>query len=1150
MQDSDLKKRAKFQNEKLPSSPKIIIKNSEEHQPEIQIQTKNIPMPNEGTGEGSENPMSDRERIPQKTKKKNKIKNLPIPKKGSGESSENSMSEEERTPKKRQKNKKRKRKISSSSSSTSESSTSESSTSDSESSYERTRKRKSRKRKRRHAYSSSDSSEESDEELEKIKKNLKKPKKSKKPDVPNALIDYFKSLEGLDKADESSLVSKYSNLAELIKVPKADAELTVEMNWAAKDTSKIKNVEDVQSLYQTESSHPGLTSDMYSRFAYRDVVNTLLPIIHIKSIMENATELDGDTVLESINDCIKLGGNALNNINLDRRSRIWRRDPLNKELKDFYKNPNNYNPEEAKDFVFGAEFCTNRIKAFANIADEDNMRRVVTQAFKNKKAARRRHDYKKSYSKSYNKYDHGNSYDRRQGSSENSTPFKSSLKASTDSYDQHINELSSSNRYEINEHIYNTIKNLNLPDSNIPLFDNMKFFNIPYIGGRTNQFLDNWNLVTSDPFILDIIKGHKIPLKNKPVDILKPTLENNMTLNCIAKNLENRVIEISNEKGSISPIFFKSKADGSARMILNLKNLNEDITYTHFKMCTFNDARNIVDKNDYMITIDLKSAYDCLLIHKESRGMLQFRAFNKTFNYRGFPNGYCEAPRIFTKITKPIMRILYKLSIKAVIYIDDFLIACHDRDLLLEHASITIKLLIFLGFIINEGKSQLNPSRVINFLGYKINSESMTFHLTEEKLKKISKLCTRMENQRCTSAKNLAEITGILQFAIKVIPMGNLHYRNMQKQIKIATEKGDWSSKITLNKESKEELRWWIINIKKQNQNYIRSPPINIIIKTDASKLGWGGTYLNLKTRKKLKAQGPWTKKQSLSHINLLEMLAALNVLKSVAQNTQGMSIKLMMDNTTAISIIKKMGSSKSNKLNKIAIEIWEWAKFRENTITPCFLPGKINTQADKLSRIMMKDSSDWKLNPIIFRKINTTLGPLKIDLFANMWNTQLKDYYALNPQPAALAIDAMVQTWPKTRGYAFPPITLIPAVLNKIVQDQIEHIVLITPIWPQQPWYGKLLQMITRNPILIPNSEILLMNAKELPHPLLKQKTFRLAAWSLSGVHTLIKDSQLRLQKSWPIYTEKPHKNLMTAPGANGLAGVMKNQSIEFIPL
>ena len=36
----------------------------------------------------------------------------------------------------------------------------------------------------------------------------------------------------------------------------------------------------------------------------------------------------------------------------------------------------------------------------------------------------------------------------------------------------------------------------------------------------------------------------------------------------------------------ISPIFIRQKPDGSCRLILNLKNLNEDMPYIHFKMET------------------------------------------------------------------------------------------------------------------------------------------------------------------------------------------------------------------------------------------------------------------------------------------------------------------------------------------------------------------------------------------------------------------------------------------------------------------------------------------------------------------------------------------------------------------------------------
>ena len=39
-----------------------------------------------------------------------------------------------------------------------------------------------------------------------------------------------------------------------------------------------------------------------------------------------------------------------------------------------------YGSADAKDPVFGAEFCTNRIKAFANITDEDNI--IIIKASK------------------------------------------------------------------------------------------------------------------------------------------------------------------------------------------------------------------------------------------------------------------------------------------------------------------------------------------------------------------------------------------------------------------------------------------------------------------------------------------------------------------------------------------------------------------------------------------------------------------------------------------------------------------------------------------------------------------------------------------------------------------------------------------------
>ena len=62
--------------------------------------------------------------------------------------------------------------------------------------------------------------------------------------------------------------------------------------------------------------------------------------------------------------------------------------------------------------------------------------------------------------------------------------------------------------------------------------------------------------------------------------------------NEISKVLEMKVIkEVNHDPGEyISPIFIVPKKNGEYRMILNLKKLNENIVYHHFKMGTFESA--------------------------------------------------------------------------------------------------------------------------------------------------------------------------------------------------------------------------------------------------------------------------------------------------------------------------------------------------------------------------------------------------------------------------------------------------------------------------------------------------------------------------------------------------------------------------------
>ena len=56
----------------------------------------------------------------------------------------------------------------------------------------------------------------------------------------------------------------------------------------------------------------------------------------------------------------------------------------------------------------------------------------------------------------------------------------------------------------------------------------------------------------------------------------------------------------------ISGVFLK---DDSHRMILNLKNFNKFICYRHFKMESIQNVLNVIKKDAFMASVDLKDAF-------------------------------------------------------------------------------------------------------------------------------------------------------------------------------------------------------------------------------------------------------------------------------------------------------------------------------------------------------------------------------------------------------------------------------------------------------------------------------------------------------------------------------------------------------------
>ena len=169
-------------------------------------------------------------------------------------------------------------------------------------------------------------------------------------------------------------------------------------------------------------------------------------------------------------------------------------------------------------------------------------------------------------------------------------------------------------------------------------------------------------------------------------------------------------------------------------MILNLKNLNQDIEYNHFKMDTLLVALTLITPGCYMASIDLKDADYSVPIDGQHKKFLRFRwEGQQLWQFDCLPNGLALAPRQFTKLLKPVYAHLREQSQVSTAFLDDSLLSAETEQACIENIQATVQLLRSLGFIVHPEKSMLVPSQTIQYLGVIINSCDMTVTLTGEK---------------------------------------------------------------------------------------------------------------------------------------------------------------------------------------------------------------------------------------------------------------------------------------------------------------------------------------------------------------------------------------------------------------------------------
>lgn len=396
-----------------------------------------------------------------------------------------------------------------------------------------------------------------------------------------------------------------------------------------------------------------------------------------------------------------------------------------------------------------------------------------------------------------------------------------------------------------------------------------------------------------------MIRGYKIPLLKPVFQVQEPCNTKfsefeklNLSLEIEKLQRIGAVLPCNDISGQfISKIFLVPKADNKFRFILNLKSLNKIVDTRHFKMEDYRTATRLLSPSCYMASIDLKDAYFLVGIHETSKKYLRFKFELQTFEFQCLPFGISSAPYIFTKLLKPVVTFLRNKGLFIVNYLDDFLCLGNTYDDCLSCVSETLKLLTFLGFVVNDEKSKLVPSQCRKFLGFEFDSVDMTLSLPIEKRIKISDFVRDISKKKYIKIREFAKFLGVLTSACPAIPYGWIYTKVFERAKFLALRESNenYDCRMVLGNNLEKDFSWWkqhIMIIK----NPIRSGQYTLEIFTDASLSGWG-VMCNGE-----RSNGFWDAAESQCHINLLELKAAFIGLRCFARSMLDSEILLRID--------------------------------------------------------------------------------------------------------------------------------------------------------------------------------------------------------------------------------------------------------------
>ena len=217
------------------------------------------------------------------------------------------------------------------------------------------------------------------------------------------------------------------------------------------------------------------------------------------------------------------------------------------------------------------------------------------------------------------------------------------------------------------------------------------------------------------------------------------------------------------------------------RLCLDASYLNDLMLSQSTKLPPLELSENLVDKDDWMTTLDLANCYFHVRLHVQDHGRVAF-AFPKSSNknedrydfyiIKILVYGLKPATLVINILTKPLIDHLLRRAIKTTIFIDD--IRASNASLKgIENDTNEIKAVFRkAGWTFND-KKETPPSREVYYLGFHHNSEVQRYRAHDNKLNQIERRIEDLEGKKSVTPIEIASIVGklvALELATSYVP--------------------------------------------------------------------------------------------------------------------------------------------------------------------------------------------------------------------------------------------------------------------------------------------------------------------------------------------------------------------------------------------